>query len=176
MYLIEGLEKNRVDIRFDAPIYNLIGLAFELFFKAIIRTSGASAADLKKLGHNLERLATKSEHVPNFGSLISDINTAQKSYWRTIAKQSRDEFLSSASVFKEIVKTGSNEEIDRQLPSFIDCLKLLNNLYDSPYYTRYFVRSSKRYPMLETLYVPALMLFDRAELPCKEYSNDFEMA
>ena len=165
-FLKEGLEKQQLEIPFHAPVYHLFGRAFELFFKAIIRTNGTSTEQLKALGHNLERLATKAQKVADFESLVKDLDIAQKDYWRKIAKKERDDFLNSESPFNQAVKTQSNEEIDRSLPNFMQSLKLLNELYDTPYHTRYFERGSKTYPVFDALYIPALMLLDRAEEPC----------
>ncbi|NOR63183.1 MAG: hypothetical protein GQ535_11915 [Rhodobacteraceae bacterium] len=80
-FLKEGLEKERLEIPFPAPVYHLFGQAFELFFKAIIRTNGTSTEQLKALGHNLERLATKAQEVTGFESLVKDLDIAQKNYW-----------------------------------------------------------------------------------------------
>ena len=154
-----------------APIYHLYGLAFELLFKAIIRTNDATTDDFKRLGHDLEKLAKESECSIGFGSLISNVNSDQKEYWRELRIKGREELLEMRPITSRYATIDNDEEIEKKLPDFMATLESLNRNYCAPFHTRYFLRGSKTYPVLESLHVPALMLFDRAEEPCIEYSK-----
>jgi hypothetical protein len=54
--VLRQIDSGNEDLRFHEPILFLLGHGFELMFKAFLRAKGSSPDDLKKFGHNLERL------------------------------------------------------------------------------------------------------------------------
>jgi len=157
-----------------APVYHLYGLAFELLFKAIVRTNCSTVSDFKKLGHDLVTLAKESQNSAGFSTLIEDVDAAQKDHWRKLRKRGREELLNIEPITSEHATLDSDEEIEEKLPDFMASLTSLNLNYRAPFRTRYFVRESITYPTLNSLQIPAQILLDRAEIPCRKYSKDHE--
>ena len=176
-YLVEGTEKEALRLNFDAPIFHLIGQANELFFKAILRTGGHTIDDFNEWGHNLETLATKSQSVEGFDKLVRRVDLGLKAFWRTRLKEERDAYQKSIpSEFVQVVDMPSNNEIDKNLPSYGELLKLLNSMYGkSPYHTRYFLRGAKTIPNVWLLLTVTSIIYDLALPQCLDYSRNTEL-
>ena len=60
-FLESNRHKGKLKLRFDAPIFFLVGHALELMFKAYLRSTGNELNDLKKEGHGLRNLLSSAE-------------------------------------------------------------------------------------------------------------------
>ena len=105
------------------------------------------------------------------------VDLGLKAFWRTRLKEERDAYQKSIpSEFFQVVDMPSNNEIDKNLPSYGELLKLLNSMYGkSPYHTRYFLRGAKTIPNVWLLLTVTSIIYDLALPQCLDYGRNTEL-
>lgn len=135
-FLQDACEGESLKLRFDSPILSNLSQAVELAIKGHLLSLGQRQEDVIKLRHDLAKAYRQLRRIaPN---VVDEVEKHVEALWRSFLIKKRDELKESFRAYgirnPEYLRgigVVSNEDIDKELPTFKRDLKWLSDRHKS---------------------------------------------
>ena len=135
-YIQDACEAESLKLRFDYPILSNLSHAVELAIKGHLLSLGHSQEDVIKLRHDLAKAYRQLRRIAP--KVVNEVEKHVEAQWQSFLSKKRNELEDSFRAFgihnPECLRemgVVSNEDIDKELPTFKRDLKWLSDRHKS---------------------------------------------